>query len=214
MGHAGREFKGVEVFFHWDTELIRPHFDGLEPGLMGDEPIDFIHLHIVFRKHLEDMRGHHAKRHNACGGILGKRNVLLSTRMKGILYPVKMKELWKKFDEVEMTHSSVHHLMAIYELLKKNGYVRGVDVAKYLDISRSSVSITMKKLISRGYVVEDENKFYKFTSQGEELINSVLSKRHIIKMFFEEVLGLSEELAEEEACKIEHLASSNHTVKV
>ncbi len=116
-----------------------------------------------------------------------------------------MKELWKKFDEVEMTHSSVHHLMAIYELLKKNGYVRGVDVAKYLDISRSSVSITMKKLISRGYVVEDENKFYKFTSQGEALINSVLSKRHIIKMFFEEVLGLSEKLAEEEACKIEHL---------
>ena len=116
-----------------------------------------------------------------------------------------MKELWKKFDEVELTHSSVHHLMAIYELLKKNGYVRGVDVAKYLDISRSSVSITMKKLITRGYVIEDENKFYKFTSQGEDLINSVLSKRHIIKMFFEEVLGLSEELAEEEACKIEHL---------
>jgi len=116
-----------------------------------------------------------------------------------------MKELWKKFDEVELTHSSVHHLMAIYELLKKNGYVRGVDVAKYLDISRSSVSITMRKLISKGYVNEDQNKFYSFTPHGQELINGVLSKRRIIKMFFEQILHLSPHLAEEEACKIEHL---------
>lgn len=116
-----------------------------------------------------------------------------------------MKELWKKFDAVELTHSSVHHLMAIYELLKKNGYVRGVDVAKYLNISRSSVSTTMKKLITRGYVTEDENKFFRFTAHGEELINNILSKRRIIKMFFEDVLNLSGNLAEEEACKIEHL---------
>lgn len=125
-----------------------------------------------------------------------------------------MKDLWKKFDEVELTHSSVHHLMAIYELLKKNGYVRGVDVSKYLDISRSSVSITMKKLISRGYVTEDENKFFRFTPHGEELINNVLNKRRIIKMFFENVLALSPEIAEEEACKIEHLLEEQTSQKL
>jgi DtxR family Mn-dependent transcriptional regulator len=116
-----------------------------------------------------------------------------------------MKDLWKRYDEVELTHSSVHHLMAMYELLNKQGYVRGVDIAKYLQISRSSVSITLRKLIARGYVVEDDNKFYLFTKHGEELINSVLSKRKIIRLFFENVLHLDPETAEAEACKIEHL---------
>ncbi len=116
-----------------------------------------------------------------------------------------MKELWKKFDEVALTHSSVHHLMAMHELLKKNGYVRGVDIAKYLDISRSSVSITLRKLITKGFVSEDENKFYQFTDKGLNLINGVLAKRRIIKIFFENVLHLPEDLAEAEACKIEHL---------
>lgn len=116
-----------------------------------------------------------------------------------------MKEVWKKFDEVELTHSSVHHLMAMHALLKKNGYVRGVDIAGYLNISRSSVSITLKKLISKGYVYEDENKFFHFAEHGKELINSVLSKRRIIRLFFESVLNLTPELAESEACKVEHL---------
>lgn len=116
-----------------------------------------------------------------------------------------MKELWKKFDEIELTHSSVHHLMAMHELLKKNGYVRGVDIARYLNISRSSVSITLRKLIHRGYVSEDENKFYHLTERGQSIINSTLAKRKIIKIFFENVLKLPADLAEAEACKIEHL---------
>ena len=116
-----------------------------------------------------------------------------------------MKDMWKKYDEVELTHSSVHHLMAMHELLKRNGYVRGVDISRYLEISRSSVSITLRKLIARGYVTEDENKFYLFTEHGEDLISSVLSKRKIIRNFFENALYLEPETAEAEACKIEHL---------
>ena len=115
------------------------------------------------------------------------------------------KSTWKKFDEVEMTHSGVHHLMAMHELLNQNGYVRGVDIAKYLKISRSSVSITIHKLIKKGYINEDQNKFYHFTNKGKALINDVLSKRRIIKLFFEKVLNLDPDKAEAEACKIEHL---------
>ncbi len=115
------------------------------------------------------------------------------------------KSTWKKFDEVELTHSSVHHLMAMHELLNHNGYVRGVDIAKFLKISRSSVSITIHKLIKKGYIVEDENKFYHFTQKGKELINNVLTKRRIIQLFFEKILNIPSEVAEAEACKIEHL---------
>ena len=116
-----------------------------------------------------------------------------------------MKELWKKFDEVELTHSSVHHLMAMHELLKKNGYVRGVDIANHLNISRSSVSITLKKIKNKGYIIEDENKFFQLTDDGQALINGVLSKRRIIQLFFKSVLDLPDTIAEAEACKVEHL---------
>lgn len=116
-----------------------------------------------------------------------------------------MKEVWKKFDQVELTHSSVHHLMAMQDLLNKNGYVRGVDIANFLNISRSSVSITLRKLIAKGYVREDENKFFHFEDTGKDLVDSVLHKRSIIKKFFSDALGLTEELAEAEACKVEHL---------
>lgn len=119
-----------------------------------------------------------------------------------------MNEVWKKFEENGLTHSSVHHVMAIYELLKKNGYARGIDVANYLDISRSSVSVTLHKLQTKGYIVEDENKFYQLTEEGKELSNDVLSIRRIVKMFFTQVLNLPENIAEEDACKIEHLLNN------
>lgn len=119
-----------------------------------------------------------------------------------------MKDVWKKFDETEPSHSSIHHLMAVYYLHKKNGYARGIDIANYLNITRGSVSITLTKLRDKNYLIEDENKFYRLTEQGQQLVNSALSKRHIVKRFFSEVLQLSEEIAELDACKIEHLLSN------
>ena len=116
-----------------------------------------------------------------------------------------MSDVWKKFEENGLTHSSVHHLMAIYELLKDNGYARGIDVANYLDISRSSVSVTLHKLLDKGFIKEDDNKFFHLTDEGQELTNGVLSIRRIVKMFLTDVLNLPEEIAEEDACKIEHL---------
>ncbi len=118
-----------------------------------------------------------------------------------------MKDVWKKFDETEPSHSTVHHLMAIYYLHKKSGYARGIDIAKFLNITRGSVSLTLAKVKEKDYIVEDQNKFYRLTALGQDVVNSVLSKRHIVKRFFHEVLGLPEDVAELDACKVEHLLS-------
>jgi len=98
-------------------------------------------------------------------------------------------DVWKKFEENGLTHSSMHHLMAIFELLKNKGYARGIDVANYLDISRSSVSVTLHKLLAKGFIVEDDNKFFLLTEEGKELTNSVLTIRKIVKMFFRDLLN-------------------------
>ncbi len=120
-----------------------------------------------------------------------------------------MKDIWKKFDETALTHSSIHHLLAINSLQKENGYSRSVDVSNYLNISRASVSITVNKLREKGFVEEDKNRFLSLSSKGENLVNSVLSKRRVVEQFFREVLNLSSQEAEIEACKIEHLLSES-----
>ena len=118
-----------------------------------------------------------------------------------------MKDVWKKFEQTELTHSSIHHLLAINSLFKENGYSRSVDIANHLNISRASVSITVMKLREKGFVREDKNRFLNLSKKGKDLVNSVLSKRRIVEQFFREVLDLSAQEAEVEACKVEHLMS-------
>ena len=115
------------------------------------------------------------------------------------------KNIWKKFEEVELTHSSVHHLMAIYDLRKTQGYARSVDVANYLNISMGSTSITLHKLEDKGLILKENKKFLSLSDEAHELINEIISVRKALKLFYCDVLKLPEELAEEEACKSEHL---------
>jgi len=119
----------------------------------------------------------------------------------------KTPETWKQFEATELTHSSFHHLWAIHELLKVNGYARSTDVSKHLNISRGSASITLKKLKEKGYLDEDQNKFFHLTDISKKLINATLVNRRAFKKFFNDVLGLDEQTSLEDACKIEHLVS-------
>lgn len=116
-------------------------------------------------------------------------------------------QTWKKFEDTELTHSGIHHLMAIHDLRKNKGYARSVDVAKHLGISRGSTSITLRKLKERGYLVEDENKFYELTDLAKKLINDTLATRRVVEKFFREILEITPSIANEDACKIEHLIS-------
>lgn len=106
---------------------------------------------------------------------------------------------------MELTHSSIHHLMAIHHLINSRGYARAVDVAKYLQISRSSASVTLNKLLKKGFVLEDVNKFFSLTPQGDKQVIAVLEKRDILKNFLVQVLQISASKAENQSCVVEHL---------
>lgn len=120
----------------------------------------------------------------------------------------------KKSDGSELSHSSVHYLLAVHSLIKQNGYARGIDIARHLELTRGSVSITINKLKNKGYIVEDVNKFYQLTERGGEVVNSVLSKRRIANIFFKNVLMLPDKIAEADGCKIEHLLSKQTVEKL
>ncbi len=117
-------------------------------------------------------------------------------------------QVWKNFEENELTHSAAHHLMAVDELRQEHGYARVSDIAKHLRITKGSVSTAMKHLRERGYVQEDHNKFLELTDRGLRVVSEIESTRVVMQKFLSQALGMDDDDAEIDACKVEHLLSS------
>lgn len=116
-------------------------------------------------------------------------------------------DVWKEFEQNPVTHSAAHHLIAIAELRESHGYARVSDVARALNITRGSASLTLKALKQRGLVLEDENRFLLLSEEGEALAVAVRGKKYLVQRFLHESLGVCEHQADVDACKIEHLLS-------
>jgi len=116
-------------------------------------------------------------------------------------------DVWKEFEDNQITHSAAHYLMAIKQLLEDHGYARVTDIAKALNITRGSCSISLKPLKKRNLVVEDENRFLKLSEEGQRLAELVELNDKLLELLFGEVLGVDADQAEIDACKIEHLLS-------
>lgn len=116
-------------------------------------------------------------------------------------------KVWKEFEENELTHSMAHYLMAIAELHKAQGYCRVTDVARDLEITPGSASVSIKALKARGWVEEDHNRFLRLSAEGERIAADVHVNNRALVAFLNEVLGVSEQQANVDACKLEHLVS-------
>lgn len=123
-------------------------------------------------------------------------------------------DIWKQFEENNITHSAAHHLLAIMELREKRGYARVTDVAKHLNITSGSASTNLKSLKLKGLIVEDDNRFLTLSKKGEDLADFVKARKGLFLKFFQVVLGVSEEQAEIDSCKIEHLISGETADKL
>lgn len=124
------------------------------------------------------------------------------------------REVWKSFEENLLTHSAAHYLMTIRELLGAQGYARVTDIAKRMNITRGSCSISLKPLKKRGLVVEDANKFLTLSEEGRHLAEIVERNDELLEALFRDVLGLDPDQAEIDACKIEHLLSLEASIKL
>ena len=117
-------------------------------------------------------------------------------------------EVWKSYEENELTHSAAHHLMAVHELRSRHGYARISDIAQHLKITKGSVSSAMKLLKERAYVCEDHNKFLELTDRGAKVVAEIEAARVAFQRFLTHALGMDEDDAEIDACKVEHLVSA------
>ena len=117
-------------------------------------------------------------------------------------------EVWRAYEENELSHSAAHHLMAIHQLRKEHGYARVSDIAKHLSITKGSVSTAMKHLKERGYVQEDPNRFLELTERGLEVVQETEATRLVVQRFLSDALGMDTDDAMIDACKVEHLIST------
>lgn len=99
------------------------------------------------------------------------------------------------------------YLETIYVLRKRLPVVRSIDIATELGYSKPSVSVAMKNLKTRGFVTVSQEGYISFTEQGEALASQTFERHTVIRDWLIR-LGVNEETASEDACKIEHDMSS------
>lgn len=103
--------------------------------------------------------------------------------------------------------SEENYLEAIVVLEREVGVVRSIDVANHLDLSRASVSNAMKKLEQEGHVTMEEDGSLTLSSSGRTIGEEIDLRHRTLKDWFLHV-GVSPEVAEDDACKVEHAISS------
>lgn len=99
--------------------------------------------------------------------------------------------------------SAEDYLEAILMLGNKKGAVRSIDIAHALNFSKPSVSVAMKSLREKGYVTVDDLGHISLTPAGLQIANKVYERHEILTKFLVHI-GVSQETAMEDSCKIEH----------
>ncbi len=104
---------------------------------------------------------------------------------------------------MKIKESAENYLETILMLKRKNGHVRSIDVATELGFTKPSVSVAMKNFREEGYITTDENGGISLTKKGMEIAECVFERHGVIAQALI-LLGVDEQTAYEDSCKMEH----------
>lgn len=107
---------------------------------------------------------------------------------------------------MKIHESAENYLETILVLQQRKGSVRSIDIANELEFSKPSVSVAMKNLRLNGYIEVDAAGLIRLRPEGQQIAEAVLEKHRLMTSFLV-ALGVSEEVAAEDACRIEHVLS-------
>ena len=99
--------------------------------------------------------------------------------------------------------SAEDYLEQILMLLEKKGHARSVDIAAGLNVSKPSVSVAMKKLRENGYITMSTDNMISLTDKGYAIARKIYDRHQALTKYLVQI-GVAEETAREDACKIEH----------
>lgn len=104
---------------------------------------------------------------------------------------------------MQIQESSEMYLETILILSEKQSSVRSIDIAEYMGFSKPSVSRAVGLLKEGGFITVDKNGFLKLTDRGSERARKIYERHELLTKLLVS-LGVDEETASEDACRIEH----------
>ena len=106
------------------------------------------------------------------------------------------------------------YLETILRLSKSLPQVRSIDIVHDTGYTKPSVSVAMKNLRQKEYIVMDESGYITLTEEGRAIAEATFERHQVITRLFVN-LGVSEDVAAEDACKVEHVLSEEtfHALK-
>lgn len=108
---------------------------------------------------------------------------------------------------MKIQESAENYLETILILKNRNGLVRSIDIVNELEYSKPSVSIAMKNLRENGYIEMDSKGYITLADSGREIAEKIYERHTFLSGWLIE-LGVSPEVAVEDACRMEHVISS------
>ena len=107
---------------------------------------------------------------------------------------------------MKIYESAEDYLESILIITEKNGYCRSIDISNELGFSKPSVSVAMKKLKENGCINIEEHGRITLTDEGKSIAVKIYERHQILTKALVS-LGVPEDIAKEDACKIEHVIS-------
>lgn len=105
--------------------------------------------------------------------------------------------------DIKSEKTTEDYLEAMLILKQSKGYIRSIDVAQQLGVTKPSVTYTTKRLKEKGYIVMDESNYITITENGMKIAEKILNRHNTLASFFVSI-GVDEDIAKKDACLIEH----------
>ncbi len=115
---------------------------------------------------------------------------------------------------IHLTITMEHYLETVYALSLENGSVRLSDVAQRMQVSKASANNAMNVLAEKQLVVSEKYREIRLTQNGYQLAHILLEKHNILQQLLRDVIGEDPELADADACAIEHVISPEAIQKI
>ena len=106
-----------------------------------------------------------------------------------------------------LLESGENYLETILILQQRNGNVRSIDIATEMNFSKPSVSRAMSILKKSGYIIMEPDGRIVLAENGLKKAASVLDRHKTLTVFLSEILNVPQDIAEKDACRIEHIIS-------
>lgn len=114
---------------------------------------------------------------------------------------------------MKIQESAENYLETILILKHKISDVRSIDIASELEFTKPSVSRAMKLLRENGYILMDSHGYITLTEAGQKIAETIYERHQLLSRFLMQ-LGVEEQTALEDACKIEHVISQESFEKI